>query len=372
MSDYRDAYYPGTEQLGPSEMRVTALGTGMPNLRPSQMSCSYAVELGNGDVFLFDLGTGSMSRFPALGLSYERANKLFLTHLHTDHMGDFLAWYVGGWIEGRQRGVRVWGPSGTSPELGTKHCIEHLIEGARWDIVSRHGRLPASSVEIEVNEFDYTQDNEIVYDENGVVVRSWPAVHFIDGPISYSLEWEGLKLVVGGDTAPNKWYVEHAKGADLIIHECFITIDVLAEKFGFPMWRAIEVGARGHTSPLACGVVFREVAPRHAIAYHFFNDHMTAPKVLEGLRANYDGGLSLAKDLMVWNVTKDQIIERFLIPNPDTWPVPPEDAVDPSTLPYKERTPLSDWVKAGEFVIEEVEERIQQEEAENPDAVRPS
>ncbi|KKK95693.1 hypothetical protein LCGC14_2670230, partial [marine sediment metagenome] len=50
--------------------------------------------------------------------------------------------------------------------------------------VSRHGRLPPSSVEIEVNEFDFTQDNEVVYDENGVVIRSWPAIHFIDGPIS--------------------------------------------------------------------------------------------------------------------------------------------------------------------------------------------
>jgi ribonuclease Z len=35
---YRDAYYPGTEELGPDEMRLTALGTGMPNLRPSQVS----------------------------------------------------------------------------------------------------------------------------------------------------------------------------------------------------------------------------------------------------------------------------------------------------------------------------------------------
>ncbi len=31
----RDAYFPGTEELGPAEMRLTALGTGMPNLRPS-------------------------------------------------------------------------------------------------------------------------------------------------------------------------------------------------------------------------------------------------------------------------------------------------------------------------------------------------
>jgi hypothetical protein len=40
LSDYRDHYYPKTEILGDDEMRITALGTGMPNARPSQASPS--------------------------------------------------------------------------------------------------------------------------------------------------------------------------------------------------------------------------------------------------------------------------------------------------------------------------------------------
>ena len=49
-----DVYYPGTEELGPNEMRVVALGTGMPNARPKQAAAAWLVELGNGDKFLFD------------------------------------------------------------------------------------------------------------------------------------------------------------------------------------------------------------------------------------------------------------------------------------------------------------------------------
>jgi ribonuclease Z len=82
----RDAYFPGTEELGEQEMRITALGTGMPNLRPSQASASFFVELGNGDKFFFDMGTGCIMNFCGLGVSYVKANKLFLSHLHTDHM----------------------------------------------------------------------------------------------------------------------------------------------------------------------------------------------------------------------------------------------------------------------------------------------
>jgi ribonuclease Z len=39
-------------------MRVVALGTGMPSARPKQAAACWLVELGNGDKFLFDLGSG--------------------------------------------------------------------------------------------------------------------------------------------------------------------------------------------------------------------------------------------------------------------------------------------------------------------------
>ncbi len=40
-----------------------------------------------------------------------------------------------------------------------------------------------------------------------------------DGPVSFILEYAGMKLVIGGDTFPNKGFIEHAKGADLMVHE---------------------------------------------------------------------------------------------------------------------------------------------------------
>ena len=51
---YPRTYYPGTEKLASDEMRITALGTGMPNQSPSNVAASFLVELGNGDAFLFD------------------------------------------------------------------------------------------------------------------------------------------------------------------------------------------------------------------------------------------------------------------------------------------------------------------------------
>ncbi|TDJ42868.1 MAG: hypothetical protein E2O50_05720 [Gammaproteobacteria bacterium] len=39
--DNRDVYYPGTEALAPDEMRIVALGTGMPSMRPKQAAACW-------------------------------------------------------------------------------------------------------------------------------------------------------------------------------------------------------------------------------------------------------------------------------------------------------------------------------------------
>jgi len=59
----------------PDEMRIISLGTAMPFQRPAQAAPSFLVELGNGDKFLFDIGTGSAERLAALQIPYDYLQK---------------------------------------------------------------------------------------------------------------------------------------------------------------------------------------------------------------------------------------------------------------------------------------------------------
>ena len=111
-NQYPRTYYPGTELVGESEMRVTALGTGMPTQTPNQKAACFLVELGNGDHFLFDIGTGSTENIAGLQLDYSKLDKVFAGHLHTDHIGDLHTLWIGGWINGRYTPIHVYGPSG--------------------------------------------------------------------------------------------------------------------------------------------------------------------------------------------------------------------------------------------------------------------
>ncbi len=313
MAMERDYYVPNTEDLASDEMRVIACGTGMPTTRAAQAAACFLVELGNGDKFLFDIGSGSAERISSLQIPYDYLDKLFIGHLHADHFGALGELFIGGMLMGRHVPLRIWGPTGPVPELGTAYAVDKMVEMYTWDLAGRQGMIDTRGLQTEVTEFDYRGENHVVYQVNGVTIRAWPAIHAIDGPVSYSLEWNGLKFVFSSDTYPNTWFNEYALDADLAIHECFIAVPALVTKMGFTPETALLVGTQIHTAPEAFGKVMSAIQPRMAVAYHFFKDFDTTGDIFERIRKTYDGPLSLAEDFMVWNVTQDTIRVRMAV-----------------------------------------------------------
>ncbi len=350
----RDVYYPGTEELAPDEMRVVALGTGMPNARPKQAAASFLVELGNGDKFIFDAGTGSAERLSAQMIPYDKLDKVFIGHLHADHFGDLDAIWVGGVLANRQVPLRIWGPSGAKEELGTQYAVDRMVEMYTWDQNSRLGNVNTTGFIADVKEFDYRAVHNLIYDENGVQIYTIPAIHALDGPVSFILEWNDLKFAYSSDTYPNKWWIEYAQDCDIAIHECFSPPSIIINKQGWPPLDALNVSTQVHTSPAMFGKVMSETKPRMAVGYHFFNDFDTAPQILSEVRQTYDGPLSLATDYMVWNVTKDDVRVRMSVINEDVWPLPslteklpanPNDRVGFSEFIINGRVVYSDVIK---------------------------
>ena len=339
---YPASYFPNTELLGADEMRITALGTGMPNQTRAAVSISYLVELGNGDKFLFDIGSGALANLFSLRPDFSKLDKVFASHLHVDHVGDFMSLHIGGWLSGRYAPIHIYGPSGSTPELGTKAFVEGMQKGYAWDLATRSGALPDLGAQIRVHEFDYKQENEVVYQDNGVTIRSWPAIHSLDGSVSYSLEWNGLKYVFGGDTYPNKWYIEYAKDADVASHECFLPPKELAAYFGWDLGQATYVSTRIHTEPQAFGKVMSAVKPRLAVGYHSVQSPENNAAIMDGVRKTYDGPLSIARDLMVINVTKNLIKVRMA--SVDEYVLPPD-----VTQAYKD-APRTNEKEPGEFI----------------------
>ncbi len=360
MSGYRVHYYPGTEALKDDEMRVIALGTGMPFVRVSQASACWLVEVPSRtrsypERFLFDIGTGSMAKYAALQIPFNETTRAFISHLHSDHWGDFWPFWIGGLAQGRTVGIEVFGPDGETPEMGTRSAVEKAIEAMKWDVATRqdffsalggtdnsngmedrnaheesNGDVQTGTIGFDIEGLnvtihEFSSDKQVtVYSDpgNDVTIKSWPADHALPGAISYSLEWNGLKFVYSGDTRPLEGeletFKEHFQGAALVVHEWFTpaashsgatgaTLDVPTTQHAF------------HTTPEQFGLLMAEYAPAYAVAYHFFNDFDTSLDTYNRVRQNYQGPLSMAKDMLVWNVTPEGIIARNIAHHEDSW-----------------------------------------------------
>ncbi len=324
----REVYYPGTEALASDEMRVIACGTGMPTPRLKQAAACFLVELGNGEKFIFDMGEGANERIAALGIPLDQLDKVFLGHLHLDHAGDFPAFYFTGPVNNRLQPLRVWGPNGVKPEWGTKAWVQNMEAMWAWEAATRGSVVDPRGLQLEVNEFDWKAVNHVIYDEDDVVIRTVPAIHG-EQSVSFILAWNGLKFAFSSDTLPTTGWRDYATGVDLSVHECFLPPRMMISKLGMTPSEAIFVGTQAHTSAQAFGKIMSLTKPRRAVCYHFQNDADTSIAVFSEIRKTYDGPLDLATDFMVWNVTKDDIRTRMVVPNHESFPAPAQREKQP-------------------------------------------
>jgi ribonuclease Z len=369
--DSLEPCYPQCETLAPDEMRITFLGTWYcPRL--AQDCNSVFVELGNDDSFVFDCGSGVMAKYNALGVPLSRMTKIFLTHLHGDHMSDLTHIYSFGPAYDRKIPLYVWGPtkSGVPDPVttevyddGTKAYCALLREALRWHTESFSfqstalvdyiyptwtvpGGIPLlkDAYDLVPFECDWTVEGLLAYQYNNVTITSFPAVHARKGSISYKLEWQVgkngagnpivLSMIFTGDTKPANYVVRQAtNGVDVLIHEMTTSPQIWTEKFtgltpadGAYYTSAVtalqNVINSSHTPEKAFGYILHKLAvpPRLAVGTHFPATDDTIREAFAAIRSWYPKGeVTVASDFMVLNVTKERIRVRRAVVSDYSW-----------------------------------------------------
>lgn len=316
-----EIYVPGTEKLAEGEVRVTVLGSGDPWIRRSQASGSLLIEVGNAekDYFFFDLGSGSLANFTSLMLPVEATTKVFLSHLHADHVGDVPGLLGSLAKAGRVDPVEIWGGGNEDPALGVATFVEHMNRAMAWDTASIRGVRPTTGCEGIAHEIPFDRP-EAIYDRNGVVIRCFPAIHGLSGAVGYSVAYAGLKVVFSGDTRPCRHVVDAGAGADLFIHECFQSPAIFARVTGLPLETALNITRLAHTIPVQAGKIFDMTGPRMGALWHL-DITPGVDQVFEELGETYDGAVTASQDMTVFNVSKGAVTARQARANPAAPPV---------------------------------------------------
>ncbi len=207
-----------------------------------------------------------------------------------------------------------------------------LKEFTNWNVISFEAALPESDgFDINVHELDYTLNPGIAYDKNGVVIKHFPGAHSIDGAINYRLEWNGLCVIIPTDTNPTTWDVENGKDCDIIFHEVGPSPEIYSNNLNVPVSAAQMIVDSSHTNPKALGKIFSETQPRLGVVTHTVENADTIMPIIDAVRVYYDGPLAIATDMMVFNISADEITQRMaigpdfpwvntIVPTPDTAP----------------------------------------------------
>jgi len=289
------------QPVPPDGLRITLLGTGggpLVNLR--QFGASTLVEAG-GKRLLFDCGRGATIRLVEAGIPIGAVGRLFLTHLHSDHVMQIPDLLLAGWVgaTGRSAPLEVWGPD------GTRDMMSALEKAFAFDIHMRRDvdeKLPA--VGITVQSHDISEG--VVLDEDGVKVTAFLVDHRPVSPaFGYRVDYHGRSVALSGDTRVSDNLVKFATGVDVLIHEA---VDPVAQRAASANPAMTERIIDHHTTGEQAGQEFARVKPRLAVYSHAPDSEA----LIAQTRTHYSGPLQGPEDLLVIDVG-DQINVRRVV-----------------------------------------------------------
>jgi ribonuclease Z len=119
-------------------IKITLLGTGLPQSSVERFGPATLAQAAN-QYFLFDCGRGAVQRIWQQKIPPGKVNRLFLTHLHSDHTVDL---WLTGWIStafgDEKHPLRLRGPAGTEEMMqglktaysadSRRYCCCHMKE----------------------------------------------------------------------------------------------------------------------------------------------------------------------------------------------------------------------------------------------------
>lgn len=288
-------------------MQVLLLGTASgPTFNAQRLGISTLVVAGP-EKLLFDAGRSLTTGMTRLAVNPVDVTKIFLTHLHSDHVISLPELLLFPWPQGRKTPLEVWGPT------GTRSMMQKLQEAFVFDIRNRRHLLPVDGVNVVATDIR----EGVVYESNGVKVTAFLVDHSKAPAFGYRIDFRGHSVAISGDTKPSENLVKFASGVDVIIHEVnrwkqdpVLTgpPDELLPNSRQTRKQAIYI-AEDHTDGAEAGKVFERVKPKLAIFSHYGGLDPQATLAL--VRQNYSGPVEFGEDLMTIEIASQVSVRRF-------------------------------------------------------------
>ena len=341
---------PATQARKWKGMNVVLLGTaGGPVPHPGRGPSSNAIII-DGNTYLLDCGVGTIRQLVDAGITYESLRALFISHLHSDHVGDYYPTIVAGRPISNQpgfskSGIDVYGPGPApfllpppevppvnrpNPTPGTTHMNRAVLDAYAYSVNIMYIK---SSTGPDIRELVRAHDIKIplkreirrsdlhpgadlftkfkpfkVYEDQHVKVTATLALHPPVVP-AFGLRFDSEygSVTFSGDGLPIPNITTLAKGSDLLVHEIMYAQEMLDHKVPENFVRELR---HTHTDvtqvgQVASGADVGGLALTHVIGVDpmvTYGPELPQKQWVKAIRPNYAGPIRLGQDLMRFKI----------------------------------------------------------------------
>jgi ribonuclease Z len=284
-----------------TDLTVIFLGTGGSIPTPKRGLSAVAIRRKN-ELLLFDCGEGTQRQMIQAGVGFHRKTKLFVTHMHGDHVLGLPGLLQTMSLLDRTKKLEIYGPQ------GIKAFVEAISQTVRFfltfsvQVSEVESGLVCEEKEYEVYaaQSDH-MDHSLAY---ALIEKPRPGRFHIEkarelavaeGPLWSKLQGgssvklpsgrivkpemvlghprPGRKIVYSGDTGQSENLVKLAENADLLIHEATFDDEL--------MERAVE---DGHSTPSIAAETAKKAGVKRLVLTHISARYKDASLLLEQAR----------------------------------------------------------------------------------------
>ncbi len=277
----------------PDGRHVGLCGTGCPMPDPNRVGPCVFVIAGKR-LYVVDAGVGATRNMSLMGLQVGQVDAIFLTHFHSDHIGDLGEMMLVRWASaGNSTPVPVFGPQGVTSVVEGFHRAYALDTGYR---LAHHPPelFPPSGAGGAARPFTIPkgeQTRQTILERDGVKITAFSVDHSPVFPaVGYRFDYKGRSVVISGDTVSSRNLTEVSQGVDLLVHE-----GLQPEVVGIIYEAAVKYGQKNvaeiasaipsyHASPEDAAKIAHEAGVRHLVL-----THVIPPVPISYLNAAYLG-----------------------------------------------------------------------------------
>jgi ribonuclease Z len=299
-------------------MQVIVLGTGAALPTPERRTSATAVVY-EGEMLLFDCGEGTQLQLRKAGLRHGRLSRVFITHMHGDHVIGLMGLLMTMELSGRERPIELYGPPALADYVTTSSRL--LSTGFRYPIIF-HEAQAGTICETETytieclplnhriltygyawqerdkpGTFDVTRA-EMLGIPQGPLYGRLQQGHSVTLPDGRTVQphdvlgppKRGRRLAYCLDTRPCPEAAVLARDADLLLYDS--TLAPGAEQ---------EAGEKGHSTSRQAAVLAKEAGVQRLVLTHISARYTDARELLMGLEGLHDD-IVVARDLIELSV----------------------------------------------------------------------